>query len=72
MWGFSMGGAVVLMAIEKAPEIRAVISESSYASLARMAFELFRIPLLNYPIAYLVGCWASFLLELISQKSRRS
>ena len=31
VWGFSMGGAVALMAMGKAPEIRAVISESSYA-----------------------------------------
>jgi uncharacterized protein len=64
VWGFSMGGAVALMAIEKAPEIRAVISESSYASLGEMAFELLRIPLLNYPIAYLVGLWAKLFLGI--------
>jgi len=64
VWGFSMGGAVALMAIEKAPEIRAVISESSYASLAAMALELLRIPLLNYPIAYLVGVWAKLFLGI--------
>ena len=64
VWGFSMGGAVALMAIEKAPEVRAVISESSYASLADMAFELLRIPLLNYPIAYLVGVWAKLFLGI--------
>ena len=59
-----MGGAVALMAIEKAPEIRAVISESSYASLSEMAFELLRIPVLNYPIAYLVGLWAKLFLGI--------
>ena len=64
VWGFSMGGAVALMAIGKAPEIRAVISESSYASLADMTFELFRIPVLNYPIAYLVGVWAKLFLGI--------
>ena len=64
VWGFSMGGAVALMAIDKAPEIRAVISESSYSSLAAMAFELMRIPLLNYPIAYLVGLWAKLFLGI--------
>ena len=64
VWGFSMGGAVTLMAIEKAPEIRAVISESSYASLADMTFELLPIPLLNYPIAYLVGVWAKLFLGI--------
>jgi uncharacterized protein len=64
VWGFSMGGAVALMAIEKAPEISAVISESSYASLAEMTFELLRIPVLNYPIAYLVGLWAKLFLGI--------
>ena len=64
VWGFSMGGAVALMAIQKASEIRAVISESSYASLSEMAFELLRIPVLNYPIAYLVGLWAKLFLGI--------
>ena len=64
VWGFSMGGAVALMTIEKAPEIKAVISESSYASLADMTFELLRIPVLNYPIAYLVGFWAKLFLGI--------
>lgn len=64
VWGFSMGGAVALMAIEKVPEIRAVISESSYSSLAAMAFELMRIPVLNYSIAYLVGFWAKLFLGI--------
>jgi len=64
VWGFSMGGAVVLMSIEKAPEIRAVISESSYSSLSEMTFELLRIPVLNYPIAYLVGLWAKLFLGI--------
>jgi dipeptidyl aminopeptidase/acylaminoacyl peptidase len=64
VWGFSMGGAVALMAIEKAPEIRAVIAESSYASLAQMAFQLLPIPLLNYPVAYLVGFWAKLFLGI--------
>jgi dipeptidyl aminopeptidase/acylaminoacyl peptidase len=64
VWGFSMGGAVALMAIERAPAIKAVVSESSYASLAQMALQLFRIPLLNYPIAYLVGLWAKLFLGI--------
>ena len=64
VWGFSMGGAVALMAIEKVPEINAVIAESSYANLAHMALELFRIPLLNYPVAYLVGLWAKLFLGI--------
>jgi len=64
VWGFSMGGAVALMTIDKAPEIRAVIAESSYASLGDMAFQLFRIPLLNYPMAYLVRLWAKLFLGI--------
>jgi dipeptidyl aminopeptidase/acylaminoacyl peptidase len=64
VWGFSMGGAVALMAVPQAPEIKAVVSESSYASLAGMALQLFRIPALNYPIAYLVGLWAKIFLGI--------
>jgi dipeptidyl aminopeptidase/acylaminoacyl peptidase len=64
VWGFSMGGAVGLMAIDKAPEIKAVVSESSYASLAEMALQLFRMPLLNYPMAHLIGFWANLFLGI--------
>ena len=64
VWGFSMGGAVALMTIAKAPEIRAVVSESSYANLNDMALELFKIPLLNYPMAYLVRLWAKLFLGI--------
>ena len=64
VWGFSMGGAVGLMAIDKAPEIKAVVSESSYASLAEMALQLFRVPLLNYSMAYLIGFWANLFLGI--------
>jgi dipeptidyl aminopeptidase/acylaminoacyl peptidase len=64
VWGFSMGGAVALMTIESASGIRAVVSESSYANLADMAFQLFRIPLLNYPMAYLVRTWARLFLGI--------
>jgi dipeptidyl aminopeptidase/acylaminoacyl peptidase len=64
VWGFSMGGAVGLMTIDKAPEIRAVVSESSYASLTEMALQLFRIPLLNYPMAYLIGFWTKLFLGI--------
>ena len=64
VWGFSMGGAVALMALPQAPEIKAVVSESSYASLAGMALQLFRIPALNYPIAYMVGFWAKLFLGI--------
>jgi len=64
VWGFSMGGAVALMALQEAPEIQAVVSESSYASLAQMALQLFRIPILDYPSAFLVGAWAKLFLGI--------
>jgi dipeptidyl aminopeptidase/acylaminoacyl peptidase len=64
VWGFSMGGAVALMAIEKAPEIRAVVAESSYASLFQMALQYFKVRLINYPIAYLIGLWAKLFLGI--------
>jgi dipeptidyl aminopeptidase/acylaminoacyl peptidase len=64
VWGFSMGGAVALMAIDKAPEIKAVVAESSYASLGEMALQLFRMPLLNYPMAYLIRFWAKLFLGI--------
>ena len=55
VWGFSMGGAVALMAIEKAPEIRAVIAESSYASLAPHGFGAASDSSAQLSVAYLVG-----------------
>jgi len=64
VWGFSMGGAVALMAVPEAPEIKAVVSESSYASLAQMPLQLFRIPVLDYPLAFLVGVWAKLFLGI--------
>lgn len=64
IWGFSLGGAVALMAAQKAPEIKAIVSESSYASLDRMAPELYRIPLLKYPLAFLTGVWAKLFLGI--------
>lgn len=64
VWGFSMGGAVALMSIKKAPEIKAVVSEASYVSLAQMALEFFRIPVLRYPMAYLMGLWAKIFLRI--------
>jgi dipeptidyl aminopeptidase/acylaminoacyl peptidase len=62
IWGFSMGGAVALMTARDAPEIKAVISESSYARLDLMARELYRIPLLKYPLSYLTGFWSKIFL----------
>lgn len=64
VWGFSMGGAVALMTAEQAPEIKAIISESSYASLDKMINELYPIPLLKYPLKYLTAFWAKLYLKI--------
>lgn len=64
VWGFSMGGAVALMAVPQAQGIKAIISESSYARLDLMAPELYRIPILRYPLAYLTGFWAKIFLGI--------
>ncbi len=55
VWGFSMGGAVALMAAPNAPEIKAIIAESPYARLDLMAQELFKILLLHCPLATLTN-----------------
>jgi len=62
VWGFSMGGAVALMGQERAPEITAVVSEAAYANLGDLATELYRIPYLNTPLAYLTILWGKILL----------
>lgn len=62
VWGFSMGGAVALMGASFIPEIKAVISEASYARLDLMAQELYRLPFLDYPLAKLTSFWAKLFL----------
>ena len=54
VWGFSMGGAVALMASSQTSEIAAVAAESSYARLDLMASRLFRVPVLNRVLGSLV------------------
>ncbi len=64
LWGFSMGAAVALMAAPKLPEVKAIVSESSYARLDLMAPALFQIPILKYPLAWLTGLWARVFLGI--------
>ncbi len=63
VWGFSLGGSVALMAAAKAPEIKAVVSESAYANLNDMLREYYKIPLLRYPLAMLTRAWAWLFLR---------
>ena len=64
VWGFSMGGAVALMGAPKAAEIKAIVSESSYARLDLMAPALFRIPVVRYPLGWLTSLWARLFLAI--------
>ena len=64
VWGFSMGGAVALMAAPNAPEIKAIVSESSYARLDLMAAALFNIPLIKHPLGWLTGVWGRIFLGI--------
>jgi dipeptidyl aminopeptidase/acylaminoacyl peptidase len=64
VWGFSMGGAVALMAVGRAANIKAVVAEASYSSLDAMARNLFPVPILRYPLAFLTGIWAKLFLGI--------
>ncbi len=64
VWGFSLGGAVALMTAPRAPEIKAIVSEASYARLDLMAIELYRIPVIKFPLAYLTGLWARIFFSI--------
>lgn len=64
VWGFSMGGAVALMTAPQSPEIRAIVSEASYARLDLMVPELYRVPILRYPLGWLTELWAKLFLNI--------
>ena len=59
VWGFSLGGAVALMALAETDSIHVVVSESSYAKLSWMARESYRyLFILKYPMAWMTGLWS--------------
>lgn len=64
VWGFSMGGAVALMTANRAPEIKTVVAESSYARLSALAPALYGIPILKYPLGILTSVWAKLFLNI--------
>jgi len=68
IWGFSLGGAVALMTAPETPEIKTIVSESSYASLDLLAPQLYRIPIIKYPLGYLSGLWAKLFLGINTKK----
>lgn len=63
VWGFSLGGAVALMTAPSAPEIKAIVAESSYARLDWLANEYYRIPLLSYALGELTRLWGIVFLQ---------
>jgi dipeptidyl aminopeptidase/acylaminoacyl peptidase len=62
IWGLSLGGAVALMTAPNAPEIKAIVSEASYAQLDLMLYEYYPIPLFQYPLAALTRLWGKLFL----------
>lgn len=61
-WGFSMGGAVALMASPNTPEIKAIVSESSYARLDLLAQDIYLIPLVNKILGKISVFWGDMIL----------
>jgi len=67
VWGFSLGGAVALMTAPQAPQIKAIVSESSYASLDLMTRQLYLLPGLRHPLGWLTGFWAKVFIGINSK-----
>lgn len=63
VWGFSLGGSVALMSAPLAPQIKAIVAESSYARLDWMAYDYYHIPLLRYPLGELTRFWGLVFLH---------
>lgn len=64
VWGLSMGGAVALMAVKDAPEIKAVVAEKPYARLEWLANKRYPIPGLNWIIGQLFRMWGYIFLQV--------
>lgn len=59
--GFSMGGAVIIMA--NSPEVDAIVSESAYANLESMAHLMYRnFGIFRYPFVYATRLWSRLFL----------
>lgn len=63
--GFSLGGAVSILAATKDARIKAVVSDSAYANLDLMGHEFYRnLFVLKYPLTYLTKLWAQIFLGI--------
>jgi len=59
IFGVSMGGATALMAAPDLPDVKAIVADSSYASLGLMTFQFYKeFSFLKYPLAFLTKLWA--------------
>ncbi len=67
VWGFSLGGAVALMAAPELPAVKAIIAEDSYANLSDMTLQLYPLPLMRHPLAWLTRLWGLVFLGINSQ-----
>lgn len=65
VWGFSMGGAVALLSTDKTSNIKAIVSDSSYAALSLLATEPYRnFTFLKYPLAFFTRVFARIFLGI--------
>ncbi|MHB1221659.1 MAG: alpha/beta hydrolase [Gammaproteobacteria bacterium] len=62
VWGLSLGAAVALLSAPEAPEIKAIVAESSFARLDWLAYNYYQIPGLDYIIGNLLGFWAKMFI----------
>lgn len=63
VWGFSLGGAVALMATPTTPAIKAIVAQSPYARLDWMVEEYYHMPILKYPLTWLTRLWGIIFLQ---------
>jgi len=63
IYGFSFGGSVALLSAANHPEVKAVISDSSFAKLEMMLDNYYNIPLLKYPLMELTRLWGLMFLN---------
>lgn len=64
IWGFSVGGAVALMTAPNFPEIKVIVSESSYAQLDILSSQLYKVPILRHPLGFLTNLWVQIVLGI--------
>jgi len=63
--GFSMGGAVALMCLDKTNDVEVVVSDSAYARLDLMADELYRqMAFMRKPLLFMTQIWSRLFLRI--------